>query len=99
MSTLPPLRVTFDDGVSLELQPRPRDMAIAERRFGFDYTEGGAFGGIYATALACLSRMNGELDRELPDTIDALMQIADVEAIEDENDPEGKDLAPAPGTG
>ncbi len=96
---LPPLRVTFDDGETFDLEPRPRDMALAEVRFHHDYSAAGGFASMYATALACLTRMNGLLgEREVPTTIDALMLIADVEPIEDP-DAEGKDSAPAPGTG
>lgn len=97
-ASLPKLLVTFDDGETVELDPRPRDMAIAERRYKHDYSEGGGFESMYATALACLSRINGTLDREVPDTIDALMLVADVEPVEPE-DSEGKGSAPVPGTG
>lgn len=100
MPSFPPLRVTFDDGTELLLDPRPRDMALAERDFGTDFRTEGLFSTSYALALAVLTRMKraGAIDLELPATADALMDIADVEAIPSE-DPEGKEPDPVATTG
>lgn len=99
-TNFPALRVHFDDGEIVEVQPRGRDMALAERDYHYDYTGSDRLTGIYVTALATLRRLHrhGEIKRELPETPDALMDIADIEVVSDD-DAEGKDSDPAPGTG
>ena len=100
MPSIPALRVKFDDGEEFEIVPKARDMALAERDFHHDFTESGTFRSVYATALAVLGRMKraGEIDITLPDSIDGLMDIADVEGVEEE-DAEGKDSVPVRSTG
>lgn len=100
MVNFPAMRIHFDDGDVVEVRPRLRDMALAERDFHHDYTESGNLTGMYVTALAALGRMKraGEIDRDLPDTPDGLIEIADLEVVEDP-DPEGKGSDPAPTTG
>lgn len=98
MSLFPKLRVVFDDDEVVEIEPRARDMALAEQRFKFDFNEQGRFASIYATALACMQRLAraGTITRDLPDTPDGLMEIADIEVPDAD---EGKDSDPEPGTG
>ena len=98
---MPPMTITFDDGTDIVVQPKPRDLALAERDYHHDYAEGGVFRGTYATALAALGRMKraGSISFELPETVDGLMDVADIEVVNDDADPEGKDLVPAPTTG
>ena len=96
----PPLNVEFDDGEQIRVEPKARDMAFAERDYHHDYQSPGPLQSIYATALATLHRMRRAdiIDRELPDTPDGLMEIADIEVI-GSDDPEGKGSDPAPTTG
>ncbi len=96
----PPLKVTFDSGEEFVLEPKPRDMALAERDYQTDYASSKPFRSAYATALATLSRLHraGELNGlVVPESIDALMDVADVEVITEEA--EGKAPDPAPTTG
>jgi hypothetical protein len=87
------MTVTFDDGTTIKVEPKSRDMVGAEAA-GHDFTTGDSpLRGMYATALAALRRMDraGKLPEgiELPDTVDAFVDVADVDAETDE-DPEGK---------
>lgn len=100
MADLSKMIVSFDSGEEVHIEPRTRDLAFAERDFHHDFADGHYMRSAYAQALAALCRMKraGALSMELPDTIDGLMEIADIEVIFDE-DAEGKDSVPAPTTG
>jgi hypothetical protein len=91
------LRVTFDDGTTVDVHDKPRDKVIAERG-GHDFIESGPFEGMYAVAWAGLHRLKraGELPEQVsvPDVLTALADVADVQRLGDE-DPEGKDEDPA----
>lgn len=98
---LTPLRIHLDGADPVDVTPLARDMALAERDYGVDYTDAGQFRATYATALAALSRLHrsGEYTGELPDTVDALMDRADVQYVTDDEDPAGKDLDPGASIG
>lgn len=93
MSTaIPPMSVTFDDGTVVRVVPKSRDMVGAEAA-GHDFTSGGPIRAMYAVAFSALQRMDRKGDLpdgvELPATLEALIDGADVDAEQDE-DPEGK---------
>jgi hypothetical protein len=100
MPGIPPVKVVFDDGREIEVRPKARDVAIAERDYNLN-EDSGRFRAMYATTLAALSRAKraGEFDGDLPESVDGLMDVADVDVIVDEADPEGKGSDPAPTTG
>ena len=94
MAAYPPMTVTFDDGTSIRLEPRPKDLARAELS-GFDFQTGGPIVAAYAVAYATLGRLSrsGVLDDKisLPDSLDAFVDVADVDEIENEDpDAEGE---------
>lgn len=92
MTAIPPMLVTFDDGSTVTVVPKPRDMVGAEAA-GHDFTmDGQAIHGMYAVAFACLQRMEraGTLPEgvEVPPSLGSLIDGADVQS-EDDEDPEG----------
>lgn len=100
---LPPMTVTFDDGPTIEIQPKSRDMVRAEEA-GHDFTESGSMRTMYATALATLGRLQryGEpllKDFELPDTVAGFIDCADVDPITGDEDAEGKGSGQGAATG
>jgi len=88
MALIPPLTVVFDDGESVVLEPKTRDMARAEKA-GHDFTEGGQVQGMYALAFAALERQArlGLLPAtvKLPESFEAFMDCADIEVDDTEN--------------
>ena len=89
---IPKFTVTFDNGDTFDLQVRSRDMAKAEAE-GFDFGTTPPVRGSYQLALYVLHRLvrSGQIEPTdpLPETVDDLIVVADLEAVEDE-DPEGK---------
>lgn len=88
-------RVIFDSGEDIEVQLKSRDLAIAERE-GFTFDEAKPMGGSYALALVALRRLHrsGAVETDLPDTADALMDVADLEIVEeDEGEGSGQEAA------
>ena len=75
--------VTFDSGEVVEVVPKSRDIAKLERA-GVNISEETSMVGVYAIAFAAMQRMvrTGELDIELPDTAEALEDVADVVAVD-----------------
>ena len=84
------MTITFDDGTSVRVEPKTRDMVGAEDA-GHDFAEGGGVRGMYAVAYSTLCRMkrNGTLPEgvEVPESLEAMVDGADIEA----EDAEGKD--------
>jgi len=92
MAMIPGMTVTFDDGGSVEVVPKARDMVGAEAA-GHDFATSGPITSMYAVAYACLQRM--ERAGTLPDgvtvpaTLAELLDGADIEAVEDDEAGEG----------
>lgn len=90
--SVPLMTVTFDDGHSIEIKPKPRDLVGAEAA-GHDFTTAGPIRSMYAVAFAVLRRLErlGELPDGLtvPETLEALIDVADVEGADPDPD-EGK---------
>lgn len=91
-AALPPMTVTFDDGSSVTVAPKSRDMVGAESA-GHDFQTAGPIRSMYAVAFACLQRMAraSKLPKgvTVPESLEALIDGADIEA-ETDDDPEGK---------
>lgn len=89
MALIPAMTVTFDDGSTVRVEPKTRDMVGAEDA-GHDFTEGGGVRGMYAVAFATLQRMGriGALPDgvTVPESLQAMIDGADIEA----EDAEGK---------
>lgn len=98
---LPRLLVTFDDGTEIEVQSKLRDMACAERDYKTDFEKASGLQGMYATALAALTRMKrqGLIVIDVPATMDEFLDLADIEPVTDADDSVGKVSVPAPTTG
>jgi len=96
MAAFPPMIVTFDDGTTVHLAPRPRDLLGAEEA-GHNFTAGGnEIATSWAVAYATLRRLErtGALPEgvAVPASYQEFRDTADVdedEAATDE-DPEGK---------
>ncbi|MFZ5863020.1 MAG: hypothetical protein ACOYXR_09300 [Nitrospirota bacterium] len=82
--------VVFDDGATVEAEVRSRDLVRLEEA-GIDLEAVPPMRGSYILAHAALQRMarQGLTDVAVPETVEALMDVADLEAVED-GDPEGK---------
>ena len=78
--------VEFDDGPSIEVALKSRDMAVLERD-GADFQTTPPIRASYLLAFAALSRMKrqGLIDIDLPVDADALMDVADLEPVADED--------------
>lgn len=94
MLELQRFKVSFDDGHEVEAQLKSRDLAVIERD-GVDFSTAPPVQGAYMLAFTALQRMKraGLIDFDLPDDVDGLIEVADIEPIVDE-DPEGKGSAP-----
>lgn len=95
MAAIPPMTVTFEDGTTVEVHAKPKDLARAEIG-GHDFQTGGPIAGVYAAAWAALGRMSraGDLPEglEVPDTIEGFLDVCDVEAQQEEaEDATGED--------
>jgi hypothetical protein len=92
MAQIPPMTVVFDDGTEVRIEPKPRDMVRAEVA-GIDFTGNTPMQGMYAVAFATLGRMGraGNLPEGLvvPETLEAMIDIADVVTDEDDDAGEG----------
>lgn len=93
------LTVVFDDGPRVEVDPKSRDFAWLEREgigIGEDTPPMTA---TYSVAFAALHRMKrkGDLDLDLPETVDALMDVADIEVHGDGDEGEGSGQEAATG--
>lgn len=86
-------KVSFDDGGTFEVVAKARDIALAERQ-GLDVNTAPPVFTTYAVALAALGRMQraGDIpaDVKLPESVDSMLDVADVEDLDDGEDPEGK---------
>lgn len=95
MAAIPGMTVTFDDGTTVRVEPKQRDMVRAEAA-GADFTtEGMVLAKMYAVAFAALQRMGraGALPDgvELPGSLDEFLDSADLEGDpDDDEDAEGK---------
>ena len=89
-------RVAFDDGQTVDVVLKSRDIAKAER-LGVDMNKSTPVVGSYALAFVALQRMKrtGAIDFELPKDAEALEDIADLEMVDDdeEQDDEGEGSA------
>lgn len=89
----PPMSVTFENGTTVEVQAKPKDLARAEIG-GHDFQTGGPIAGMYAAAWATLGRMSraGDLPEgvEVPATLDAFLDLCDVEPAGAEDDDAGE---------
>lgn len=100
----PTLLVTFQDETVVELQCRPKDAARAELA-GHDFQTGGPIMALYATAYACLGRLDrsGVLPEgvTVPESIEAFVDACDVEPkdIDEETDDEGEAGGQGPSSG
>jgi hypothetical protein len=92
-------RVKFDGGQEVVVEFKSRDLAKLERS-GISIDESNAAVGTYALAFVALSRMDraGLIDFALPENVEGLEDIADIEVIEDP-DPSGEGSAPVAVTG
>lgn len=93
---LPELCVEFDDGRKVVVSPKARDLAALERDLHFDINTVFTMVGLYSLAFVTLRRTD---PTSAPETVDALIAVADVVPVEDEEDPEGKGSDPVPSTG
>lgn len=89
----PTMTVSFDDGTSVTIEPKQRDVVRAEAA-GCDFTvEGLPIAKMYAVAYAALQRLGRKGDLpdgfEVPATLDDFLDSADVEG-EQEDDPAGE---------
>lgn len=77
------IRVVFDDGHDVVVQIKSRDIAKMER-LGLDLHEMSNIVGSYSLAFTALQRMKrtGEIDFDLPESSEALEDIADLDTIE-----------------
>lgn len=87
MATVTTLNVTFENGTTVSVGVKPKDLARAEIG-GYDFQTGGPIAGMYASAWAALGRMGraGDLPDgvEVPDTLDQFLDLCDVEAPTEE---------------
>lgn len=102
--SFPRLLVEFDDGRSVELQAKARDMIAAEAS-GIYMEPGQGQRSFYVMAFFAMKRMirTGELPEDfvLPESVDDLLDIADTLPWVEENpaDPEGNDSGQTVPTG
>jgi len=89
----------FDGGQSVEVELKSRDYAKLERA-GIDFAATTPGVGTYAVVFVALQRMKrqGLIDFDLPDSAEALEDVADIDVIEDE-DAEGEGSGQAAVTG
>lgn len=92
MASFLPFVVAFDDGSEVTVQPSSRDMLALEKA-GVSFEELGPIEASYALAHTTLKRYE-RLEKlpagiVVPDTPDALADVADIDRVPDE-DPEGK---------
>lgn len=82
--------VTFDAGHVVEFEVKSRDIAKLERA-GVDMDETTGAVGTYALAFVVLERLKrtGKIDFDLPDSAEALEDIADIDVVGD-GDVEGE---------
>jgi hypothetical protein len=80
-------KVVFDDGPTVDVELKSRDIAKAER-LGVDMNKSTPVVGSYALAFVALQRMKrtGAIDFELPKDSEALEDIADLEMVEEDDD-------------
>lgn len=92
-------RVVFDTGQVVDVQLKSRDVAKAER-LGVRMSDTEPTIGAYALAYVALQRMkrNGELDMALPDSAEALEDIADLDIVQEDDD-QGEGSTSVAGTG
>lgn len=92
--------VEFEDGTTVEVRPKPKDLARAELA-GFDFQQSGPIAATYAAAWAALRRLerSGTLPEgvTVPESIDAFLDACDVgqadtgEVADDEGEVEGRE--------
>jgi hypothetical protein len=87
-------KVVFDDGQTVHVELKSRDVAKAER-LGVKMGDASPVVGSYALAFVALQRMQraGLIDFPLPKDAEGLEDIADLEVAEDDEDP-GEDTGP-----
>jgi hypothetical protein len=87
-------RVAFDNGQTVEVDLKSRDVAKAER-LGIKMDDAQPVVGSYALAFVALQRMkrNGQIDFELPADAEGLEDIADLEMVDDEGEGSGQEAA------
>lgn len=90
--------VSFDDGQSIEVELKSRDLAALERD-GVDLSATPPMRGSYLLAFAAMSRLarKGLLGVDLPGDVDELMDSADLEPVEADDVGEGSGQVPATG--
>jgi hypothetical protein len=86
MATYPPMLITFDDGTTVEVVAKARDLVRAEAD-GFDFASGAnPIRAMYAVAYSALSRMartDGVDPKLVPATFDEFLDVVDVEGVEE----------------
>lgn len=85
-------RVEFDDGTVIVGQGKSRDLVRLEAD-GIDISTLPPLRGTYAVVHTALLRMarTGQTDYPIPETVEQLMELADVEAVEDQGEGSGQE--------
>lgn len=92
--------VHFDSGQTVEVEYKSRDIAKLERA-GVVIEDTSPVVGSYALAFVALERMKrqGAIDFDLPESAEALEDVADIDVIGDPEDSEGEGSGQAAVTG
>lgn len=97
---MPQVTVAFDDGPTITVQPKSRDLLKLEES-GVNIEDTPAFSALYRTTFAALQRMErcGALPDGfvLPESAEAFMDVADLEAEDDDSEGEGSGQAATTG--